>query len=286
MHIPRPSNFIDSVTHMSYRQLFQLWIGLTCTFALCYFALSYTAGHHGPTELENLSIEHRLFNSLYYSIITATSTGYGDIVPQGFSKFLASLQSMLSLFVFAIFVSKLLSRQQEIALREVHKLSFEDIYHNLREELFIARKDLDVIQLKVEAGQELNEDDWENMTVVYQSVGTILREIPDFYDTSSNLYTIDPGREELLHESVHRTLHRINQVLDAMSKHKVDWVSQEESITELRELMKVIDDSTASWRTKSPYGKDEAFESIMHLKDSMHARMEKALPVQTEEDEN
>ena len=43
---------------------------------------------------------------MYFSVITATSVGYGDIVPVGIAKLLASIQSILTIFISAIFVTK------------------------------------------------------------------------------------------------------------------------------------------------------------------------------------
>ncbi len=280
--------FFDFITGLSYRGLLLLWVTLVIFFALAYTGLHYV-DHHGPTPFVPKTQEmpiaapdviYIFLNNVYFSIITATSTGYGDIVPHGFSKILASIQSIISLMVFAVFVTKLVSNRQEIALREVHKLTFEDIFHNTREELYIARKDFDHIMQKVHAEGEIDAEDWANLTIAYRQVTSILQEIPDFYDGINNLYTIDARREELLQESVHRTLHRINQLLDCMSKNGIDWISREASITELRELLTTSAKVTKLWRRKSPYQKQEAFEQILHLTESVHARMREAFPVE------
>ena len=268
------------ITSLSYTSLFLIWAGMAVGFGFAYFILSSLPdmAHHGPTQLESMSTAGRFWNSLYYSVITATSTGYGDITPQGFSKFLASIQSMFALFVFAIFVTKLVSHRQELALREVHKLTFEDIYHNTREDLFIIRKDLDMIIEEANETKALSQESWENLTSAYQQAQTLIAEIPDFYDVGSHLYTIDPKREELLLESVHRTLHRINKTLDTLSKCGIEWISHENSMKELRELVQIIDHTTPLWRSHSPYEKEEAFQCVMNLGADIHKRAEGALP--------
>jgi len=90
---------------------------------------------------------------------------------------------------------------------------------------------------------------------------------------------LDARREQLLHEATHRTLHRINQMLDVLSRHDVNWISHEDSMKELRELLLVVKKVTPLWREKSPYNCKEAFEDIMHLKDSVMTRIEKELPI-------
>jgi len=268
------------ITSLSYTSLFLIWAGMAVGFGFAYFILSSIPSvvHHGPTQMEGLSAAGRFWNSLYYSVITATSTGYGDITPQGFSKFLASIQSIFALFVFAIFVTKLVSHRQELALREVHKLTFEDIYHNTREDLFIIRKDLDTIIDEANETKALSQESWRNLMSAYQQAQTLIAEIPDFYDVGSHLYTIDPKREELLLESVHRTLHRINKTLDTLSKCGIDWMSHEESMKELHELVQIIDRITPLWRSHSPYEKDEAFQCVMKLGADIHKRAEGAMP--------
>ncbi|PIR52785.1 hypothetical protein COU76_04530 [Candidatus Peregrinibacteria bacterium CG10_big_fil_rev_8_21_14_0_10_49_10] len=276
------TRFFEKLNDLTYSQLFLLWAELALLFAFGYFLFS-TIGdvqHHGPVALvETKGIWNRFFNSLYYSIITATSTGYGDIVPRGLSKLLASAQSMSALLIFAIFVTKLVAHRQEIALREVHRFTFEDVFHNIREGLFIIRKDFDGIIERVETNKQLEEEDWDTLIIAYKQAQSLFAEIPDFYDEDNHLFTLDMRREQLLHEAVHRTLHRINHTLDALSKHHVDWISNEKSVKELRELMLVVNRITPVWREKSPYDRKEAFEDIMHLKDSVTKRIEGALPV-------
>ena len=279
---PLHARFFETLNTLSYSQLFLIWGELALLFAFGYFLFS-TLGdvqHHGPMELVNTKgIWTRFFNSLYYSITTATTIGYGDIVPRGFSKVLASVQGIAGVFISAVFVAKLVSHRQEIALQEVHRLTFEDVFHNIREGLFILRKDLDGIIEKAETHRRLDTEDWDTLEIAYKQGQSLLMEIPDFYDDDNHLYTIDRRREQLLHEAVHRTLHRVNHTLDVLSKHRIDWVSHNQTVKELRELMTVVAKITPIWREKSPYDRKEAFQDILHLKDSVTKRIEKELPM-------
>src|SRR6185369_2995032 len=96
---------------MSYGVLLLSWLGATVFFAFIYFLLSYFPGN-GPDV--GVGALERFLNALYFSVITATSTGYGDIVPLGFSRLFAALQSMSSLILLALFVAKFSSRRQEV----------------------------------------------------------------------------------------------------------------------------------------------------------------------------
>ncbi len=270
--------FFVQVTKLSYRALFLLWLGLALAFALAYFLLETFIPSHAPTQLDNLPALYRFLNALYYSIITATSTGYGDITPVGFSKALASVQSITALFVFAVFVTKLVSQRQDMALKEVHRLTYEDIFHNMRGDLFNVRKDLDAIMVEAKDKGNLSEESWENLMIGYQQCQSLFAEIPEFYDGGNTYYTLDPKREELLLEAVHRTIHRINKALDVLSKAGVEWSEHEPSMTELVELMNVTDRITPLWQKRSPYQKKEAFEDIIKVKNQTHNWVEKSLP--------
>ncbi|MDD5026642.1 MAG: potassium channel family protein [Candidatus Peribacteraceae bacterium] len=270
---------LATITRQSYTTLFLAWIALTATFALAYFLLSHFAPEHAPGAFAQMHPLQAFLNSLYYSIITATSTGYGDIFPQGFSKVLASIQTISSLMVFAIFVTKLVSSQQEIALQEVHKLTFEDIFHNAREDLFIIRRDLDGIIDDARRHGKLSEEAWENLFIAFKQAQTLLQEIPDFYNGGNTFYTIDARREQLLLEAVHRTLHRINKALDVLSRAQIDWSGHPQCMKDLKELMRIFDSITPLWQERSPYKKKEAFADILDMKRQMHERIGTSLPI-------
>lgn len=50
-----------------------------------------------------INLKH-LFTSLYYSVVTFTTLGYGDLVPVGISRIFAALEAFLGSFTMALFV--------------------------------------------------------------------------------------------------------------------------------------------------------------------------------------
>ncbi|PIR48528.1 hypothetical protein COU80_02340 [Candidatus Peregrinibacteria bacterium CG10_big_fil_rev_8_21_14_0_10_55_24] len=269
--------YLVEITKLPSTTLILLWVGIAVLFAICYFLLEMYVPAHAPTPLNAIGTWQRFGDSLYFSIITATSLGYGDIIPQGWSKVLVSIQSISALFIFAVLVTKLISQRQEIALQEVHKLTFEDVFHNTRGDLFVVRKDLDTIMTEALQTGNLSEESWENLTIAYQQAQSLISEIPEFYDGGNAFYTIDAKREELLLESVHRTLHRINKTINTLSSTGIDWTGHEASIHELKELIRVVDATMPIWQERSPYQKTEAFEDILILKEKSHTWVQEAL---------
>ena len=271
---------LEKLTSLSYHQLFLIWASLAVVFAGGYFLFASIGdvSHHGPETLVHISDPYiRFFNSLYYSVITATSTGYGDITPRGLSKALAAIQSISALFIFAVFVTKLVSHHQEIALREVHRMTFEDVFHNIREGLYVLRNDFDGLIDAVKQGKAISDEDWETLIIAFKQAQSLISEIPDFYNEDNTLYTIDNRREELLHEALHRTLHRLNQVIDTFSTHNVRWQNQERCLQELQELVLVVERTMPLWQEKSPYKRDEAFMDILQIKDKMTSKIHTVL---------
>ena len=175
------TRFIDAIVQLSYQSLFLVWLLLAVVIGGLYFILSFVPGE-GPVQLTNIDgTWSRFWNSIYFSFVTVTSTGYGDITPMGASKLLAIFQSILALLVFAVLVTKLVSKQQDVALQQIHKLVFEDVFHNIREGFYIVRKDFDRIIHTAEHGVALTEHNWEDLQTAYRQAQSFLRRIPDFY---------------------------------------------------------------------------------------------------------
>lgn len=108
--IPRPLPMIEKIADMSYPALLTLWISVNVVCACIYYSLATLHPEHAPTHLADMEPLARLLNSLYFSVMTATTTGYGDIVPEGASKLLASLESITAFLIFGIFLAKLSAR--------------------------------------------------------------------------------------------------------------------------------------------------------------------------------
>ena len=238
----RRVHFIDTVSSLSYSTLLSLWASSMLFFALSYLFLSYFPGH-GPSGIEGDLLE-RLGSSLYYSVITATNTGYGDIVPLGASRALAAIQSISELFLFALFVSKLVSRRQEATLDEVHTLTFEMSFHTIREGFYVARKDFDRLIDLARDHAPMTESEHERLAIALQHVGSLMHDIPNFYAVTSDLYVIDERREALLLEAVHRTMLRLDIMLAAIDETGGAWTKEAD---ELDEMLRSFDEILPLW---------------------------------------
>lgn len=272
----RSITFLEYLSQRSYGDLFILWILLNAIFAIVYFLLASTHPEHAPTSLALLDPASRLFNSFYFSIITGTSTGYGDILPQGISKLLAMIQTCMALLVFAIFVTKLVSSRTESTLREVHRMSLEGIFYHIRHVLFIVRKDVDGVIHALATHRALTERDWEILQTACLQAESLVGEIPELYSGGGHdLSTVDAKRERLIIEALHRTLKRLDLLFKELRANAVPWNDANEDVRHgLIGLLEAINSVIAVWELRESAQKS-TYESLHILAATLTAELER-----------
>jgi hypothetical protein len=110
----RLKTFIGSfIDKLSYGKIAKYIFALLFGSALYYWALN--PFKHG-TDNENLTF----LSSIYFSIITFSSLGYGDISPIGFGRLIASVEILSGLSMTAIFIGKIASEKQSVMMRLVY----------------------------------------------------------------------------------------------------------------------------------------------------------------------
>lgn len=117
MHIPYLSrhrvDFFGRIIRATYLELFLFWILLNVAFASAYFLLSIYHPAHGITLPATHTLTEDLYDSVYFSVTTVTTLGYGDILPLGLSKSLAMIQASVGVMIFTVFVGKMVSEGQK-----------------------------------------------------------------------------------------------------------------------------------------------------------------------------
>lgn len=74
--------------------------------ALCFYLFGIVEQGQllGGGQISSEGWLHDVLTSIYYSVVTFTTLGYGDIVPIGFSRFFAALEAFTGSFTLALFV--------------------------------------------------------------------------------------------------------------------------------------------------------------------------------------
>jgi Ion channel len=147
LHALTPANlstrFVDALSERSVGTLFRYWIGIVVVCGVAFWLLALFTGvtlvSNGRPIARNAS---GLISAVYFSAVTATSVGYGDIVPVGPARLLAIAEGAAGLILFGCVVSKFVSRRQEQLIGEIHHIAFEDRLGRLRSNLHLIRTEV------------------------------------------------------------------------------------------------------------------------------------------------
>ncbi len=137
------ARFVDALADRTVGQLFALWVEVIVVCGIVYWLLEWLPWamlSAGGVALE--PTPRNLLATIYFSAVTATSIGYGDIVPVGIARVMAVAESVAGLIIFGCVISKFVSRRQEQLIEEIHRITFEDRLGRVRTNLHLVRTEL------------------------------------------------------------------------------------------------------------------------------------------------
>ena len=220
--------FLDRLTFI---QTFVLWLFAIIVFGGIYFILSHWSGN--SLMYRNEVIEPNatgLLNSVYFSFITATTLGYGDIAPTGpISKLFAALEVVVGLIIWGVVISKLIGVKQEIILEEVYDISYEEIIDRLRSGLYLFRSDVNRFIGKVEANT-VKPREIKDLWMIFSGLDATLANIKNFVmPVKGERYyykKLDVFRLELLLNSIQLSLNKMHELIKSMKVANLDWKNE------------------------------------------------------------
>jgi hypothetical protein len=137
------TRFVDALSEQSVGALFRWWIAIVVGCGAVYWLLDQSPAlalrANGAPIAGGVG---GLLAAIYFSAVTATSVGYGDIVPLGVARAIAILESAAGLILFGCVVSKFVSRRQDQLIGEIHHIAFEDRLGRVRTNLLLVRTEL------------------------------------------------------------------------------------------------------------------------------------------------
>jgi hypothetical protein len=137
------ARFVDALADQSVGALFRLWIAIVAIGGVVFWALDWFPAHGLRTNGAAVPPGVGGFvSALYFSAVTATSVGYGDIVPIGLARVVAIGESVAGLVIFGCVISKFVSRRQEQLIGEIHRIAFEDRLGRVRANLHLVRTEV------------------------------------------------------------------------------------------------------------------------------------------------
>lgn len=258
---------VERIIGMSYIHLGVIYATMILVCSGLYTFLFNIAPEHAPTLPAGTKVSE-FIEALYFSVITATSVGYGDILPQGVSKLFASLEAILGLSLFAILVSKPISERQEHTLMRTHKLTLDAMLTTIREGFFIMRKDFDSLIQDAEDGK-LDDKLLKNFAIALGQGQILMEDIPTFYDVDRHISGLDERREMLLAESVERTFNRLVETLEMLDSKKLEWRGQRSVVRALDELLTVTQLVLPKWKIGTNQEAEAKLKNIHALVDRL-----------------
>jgi hypothetical protein len=128
---------------LSTARLFVIWLGVIVGCGVGYWLIDLTDAA-GLTEAgarvgRNFD---GLLTTLYFSFITATSVGYGDVLPVGATRILAVAEAVTGLLIFGLLIAKFVSYRQDMLVREIHSVTFEERLDRVQTNLHLVVSEL------------------------------------------------------------------------------------------------------------------------------------------------
>lgn len=157
LHVPRQrqweSVLLDVIERQSTSQLFLAYLTMIVLCGGVYWLVGLSP-HHGlsaggtPVEM-NLK---GLATAIYFSFVTATSVGYGDVVPVGAVRILAVAEAVAGLLIFGAVIAKFVSRRQDEIVREIHRVTFEERLDRVQTNLHLVLSELQAVAMMCDDG--------------------------------------------------------------------------------------------------------------------------------------
>jgi hypothetical protein len=177
--------------------LLKVWLGLVSCCAVLYWILA-TLGLGGLQEGEHVVRGLKgLWTAFYFSLITAATAGFGDVLPVGTpARTVAIAESIGGLLVFGGVVSKLVSRRQEEVVDEIHRIAYEDRLERVQTDLHLVLAELQGITRLCRAPEVPDE---HVLARVDSASGICLAELRTIHDL---LYRPQSAPEEAMLEGI------------------------------------------------------------------------------------
>ena len=216
-------NFKTFIDSFRFRNIFLLWIAIIVMFALTFHLFS-----GGNNFLYYDSVDKRVTgfpNALYFSFITASTTGYGDIVPFGIFKTVSVIEVLIGLIMIALVTSKIISIKQDIILTEIYDISFKEGISRLRSSLFRFKHNVEAITEKTQ-DNSIKKHDLDQLYIYLYNFEDSLQEILMLHKRSTKYYflkKVETLSKEVILNAIITSFESLEEMLVELNKAKKKW---------------------------------------------------------------
>lgn len=208
---------------LNFVNILVIWIVIILLFGFVYYLTqgegSYLIYSDNKNHVEDVS------DSIYFSFITATSTGFGDVIPKGHFKIIAIVEVIFGLMLLAFVTSKLVSIKQDVILSEMYEISLSERVNRLRSSLLLFRQNINRIITSIEDGKirkrEINEL-YIFLGAFDDTLNEVLKLIDKQEKNNESKY-IDSLNTELIAHSILQSFEKFNELIMLLEQNKLEW---------------------------------------------------------------
>lgn len=144
---------LDLLERLSPAQIFFVWLGMVMTCGLLYWLTGFSQ-RPGLTDSGRpiAGTFEGLLSAVYFSFVTTTSVGYGDVLPLGPVRILSIFEAVTGLLIFGALVAKFVSRRQDELVRDIYSVTFETRLDRVQTNLHLVLSELQSIATLCDEG--------------------------------------------------------------------------------------------------------------------------------------
>jgi hypothetical protein len=137
---------LDLIERRSTGQVFLFWLAMVFASGTLYWLGTFIDSHGLMENGEPIGTGFKgWLTAIYFSFVTATSVGYGDVQPQGLARVFAVIEAVSGLLIFGAVVAKFVSRRQDELVREIYRVTFEERLDRVQTSLHLVISELQSI---------------------------------------------------------------------------------------------------------------------------------------------
>ena len=215
------SSWLDK---FSFWNILLIWVIVIAVFGIIYYFFS-----NSQMYLLNVSTQqpiNSLMDTVYFSFVTATTTGFGDILPVGIFKIMAMFEVIGVLLLLALVTSKLVSIKQDAILGELYDISINDRINRLRSFLLLFRQNLSRIMTKIEENT-LRKREVSELYIYISALEDVLAQTLSMISrngkTNGFTKSIDAVNTELIMNSIFSSFEKLNELICLLNESKIEW---------------------------------------------------------------
>lgn len=236
---------------ISYK-LVAILVGAILFFACLYWVVGHFDGHAVVDDGKAAGF----FDLLYFSVVSITTLGYGDFVPLGFSRVIASFQAVFGIVFIGYAISQVLSLKQATLVEYSVNYSIHETYNECIEGLTDAKESIG------DRRREIQND------ILPQKILFIYNRSNPFYSSLKSLqvtngyssHLVSIGKIDELVKHVERAAHHVEELagfsrkyLNLLQHKKIDW-KQDRTVLIVLSLCDQIDIFVDQFIERTSYG--------------------------------